>query len=97
MQDIESHSAMLRSWKVVNCPFVRFAWPAATDSYTLAGGGAGQNGAAEEEWEPRFTFHGFRYAQVDNWPGELDPVAITAVVIHNDMRRTGWFECSDQC
>ncbi len=61
---------------------------AATDTYTLAGGG-------EEEWEPRFTFHGFRYAQVDNWPGELDPAAITAIVIHNDMRRTGWFECSD--
>ncbi|WP_258229395.1 family 78 glycoside hydrolase catalytic domain, partial [Arthrobacter sp. HMWF013] len=61
---------------------------AATDTYTLAGNG-------EEEWEPRFTFHGFRYAQVDNWPGELDPAAITAVVIHNDMRRTGWFECSD--
>lgn len=63
---------------------------AATDTYTLSGAGA-----AEEEWEPRFTFHGFRYAQVDNWPGELDPAAITAVVIHNDMRRTGWFECSD--
>ncbi|MDQ0238865.1 alpha-L-rhamnosidase [Arthrobacter bambusae] len=65
---------------------------AATDSYTLAGGG---EDSGEEEWEPRFTFHGFRYAQVDNWPGELDPAAITAVVIHNDMRRTGWFECSD--
>jgi alpha-L-rhamnosidase len=61
---------------------------AATDAYTLCGTGA-------EEWEPRFTFHGFRYAQVDNWPGELDPAAITAVVIHNDMRRTGWFNCSD--
>ncbi|MGG6382215.1 family 78 glycoside hydrolase catalytic domain [Paenarthrobacter sp. NEAU-H11] len=61
---------------------------AATDTYTLAGNG-------EEEWEPRFTFHGFRYAQADNWPGELDPAAITAVVIHNDMRRTGWFECSE--
>ncbi|UVJ41366.1 alpha-L-rhamnosidase [Arthrobacter sp. CJ23] len=61
---------------------------AATDSYTLAGNG-------QEEWEPRFTFHGFRYAQVDNWPGGLDPAAITAVVIHNDMRRTGWFECSE--
>ncbi|WP_284981944.1 alpha-L-rhamnosidase [Arthrobacter sp. efr-133-TYG-118] len=60
----------------------------ATDGYTLAG-------AVEEEWEPRFTFHGFRYAQVENWPGELDPAAITAVVIHNDMRRTGWFDCSD--
>lgn len=61
---------------------------AATDTYTLSGAG-------DEDWEPRFTFHGFRYAQVDNWPGELDPAAITAVVIHNDMRRTGWFECSD--
>ncbi|WP_332760524.1 alpha-L-rhamnosidase [Pseudarthrobacter sp.] len=71
---------------------------AATDTYTLAGSGVAENGegrGGEEEWEPRFTFHGFRYAQVDNWPGELDPAAITAVVIHNDMRRTGWFECSD--
>jgi alpha-L-rhamnosidase len=66
---------------------------AATDTYTLAGNGEGKDRA--EEWEPRFTFHGFRYAQVDNWPGELDPAAITAVVIHNDMRRTGWFDCSD--
>ena len=66
---------------------------AATDTYTLAGTGIGDAGV--EEWEPRFTFHGFRYAQVDNWPGELDTAAITAVVIHNDMRRTGWFECSD--
>ena len=22
-------------------------------------------------WEPRFTFHGFRYAEIDGWPGEL--------------------------
>lgn len=66
---------------------------AATDAYTLAGGRSEENG--EEEWEPSFTFHGFRYAQVDNWPGALDPAAITAVVVHNDMRRTGWFDCSD--
>ena len=25
-----------------------------------------------EEWEPRFTFHGFRYVEVDGWPGDLD-------------------------
>ena len=37
---------------------------AATDRYTLRGGGA-------ETWEPRFTFHGFRYAEVAGWPGEL--------------------------
>lgn len=61
---------------------------AATDRYTLAGDGV-------EEWEPEFTFHGFRYAEVTGWPGELDPAAITAVVVHSDMERTGWFEASD--
>ena len=40
-------------------------------------------------WEPRFTFHGFRYVQVDGCrPGR----ASTAMVCHSDIRRTGWFE-----
>ena len=59
----------------------------ATDRYTLAGGGP-------ETWEPRFTFHGFRYAEVEGWPGELDPADVTAVVFHSDMPRTGWFDSS---
>jgi hypothetical protein len=62
---------------------------AATDRYTLRGGGG------VETWEPEFTFHGFRYAEVEGWPGTLDPGAITAVVVHSDMARTGWFSCSD--
>jgi alpha-L-rhamnosidase len=61
---------------------------AATDRYTLRGGG-------EETWEPRFTFHGFRYAEVEGWPGDLLPNQIEAVVCHSDLRRTGTFECSD--
>ncbi len=61
---------------------------AATDHYTLRGG-------APETWEPSFTFHGFRYAEVEGWPGELTADAIRAVVCHSDMTRTGWFECSD--
>lgn len=60
----------------------------ATDRYTLRGGGI-------ETWEAQFTFHGFRYAEVDGWPGELRPENLTAVVLHSDMARTGWFECSD--
>ncbi|WP_229405934.1 glycoside hydrolase family 78 protein [Micromonospora sp. NBRC 110038] len=60
----------------------------ATDSYTLRGGGV-------ETWEPRFTFHGFRYAEVTGWPGEFDPAAVVARVHHTDMVRTGTFECSD--
>jgi alpha-L-rhamnosidase len=51
--------------------------------------------AGVETWEPRFTFHGFRYAHVENWPGELNPEDIRAIVCHSDMERTGWFECSD--
>ncbi|WP_308128230.1 glycoside hydrolase family 78 protein [Modestobacter italicus] len=61
---------------------------ASVDEYVLAGGGP-------EEWEPHFTLHGFRYAEVSGWPGELDPGAVTARVHHTDMERTGWFACSD--
>lgn len=61
---------------------------AATDRYVLSGEGV-------EEWEPEFTFHGFRYAEVSGWPGEFDPSDVTAYVIHSDMERTGWFEASD--
>ena len=61
----------------------------ATDHYTLRGGGAA------ESWEPRFTFHGFRYVEVEGWPGELRADDLVAVVCHSDMERTGWFECSD--
>ncbi len=60
----------------------------ATDSFTLAGAG-------EEVFEPRFTFHGFRYADLDGWPGEFDETAVEAVVLGSDLRRTGWFESSD--
>lgn len=60
----------------------------ATDRYTLKGGGV-------ETWEPRFTFHGFRYAEVEGWPGELQKEDLLAAVCHSDMERTGWFECSD--
>jgi alpha-L-rhamnosidase len=60
----------------------------ATDRYTLKGEGI-------EQWEPRFTFHGFRYAEIEGWPGELSAGDISAVVCHTDMERTGWFECSD--
>ncbi|HWQ12911.1 MAG TPA: glycoside hydrolase family 78 protein [Roseiflexaceae bacterium] len=60
----------------------------ATDHYTLRGAGV-------ETWSPRFTFHGFRYVEVDGWPGELSADALRAVVCHSDMERTGWFACSD--
>ena len=61
----------------------------ATDRYTLRGDGP-------ETYEPTFTFHGFRYVEVDGWPGELDPADFVAVVLHSDMERTGTFTCDNE-
>ena len=54
------------------------------------------SGRAIVNWSPKFTFHGFRYAQVDGWPGELSASDIQAQVIHTNMRRRGFFECSNE-
>ncbi|GAA1466179.1 glycoside hydrolase family 78 protein [Microbacterium thalassium] len=59
----------------------------ATDEVVIAGGAF--------TWEPAFTFHGFRYAEVEGWPGELTLDDLEAVVVHTDMRRLGAFEASD--
>ncbi len=75
---------------------------AATDTYTLRG--RGLDGGVREEWEPAFTIHGFRYAEVVGWPGGADPEAVTrdiassvrAVVVHTDMERLGAFTCSHE-
>ncbi|KAH5054956.1 alpha-L-rhamnosidase [Parastagonospora nodorum] len=64
---------------------------AATDEYTLRG----TEDDGEETYEPRFTFHGFRYAQIDGWVGQLDPSSVEAVVCHTDMKRVGSFSCSN--
>jgi alpha-L-rhamnosidase len=44
-------------------------------------------------WEPKFTYHGFRYVQVDGWDVR-DLSALTAIVLHTDMESTGTFSCS---
>ena len=58
------------------------------DSFTLAGVG-------EETWEPRFTIHGFRYAEIDGWSGGEIAENVVARVYHTDMERIGWFESSN--
>lgn len=65
----------------------------ATDHFTLSG--------REDVFEPTFVFHGFRYAEVENWPGGVDALirtadALTAVVVSSELARTGYFECSHQ-
>jgi alpha-L-rhamnosidase len=59
----------------------------ATDVLVTAGG--------DETFEPRLTFHGFRYAEIAGHPEGLRGNDVTAVVVHSDTPWTGSFECSD--
>ena len=59
----------------------------ATDRYILSG--------ELDEFEPTFTFHGFRYAEISGWPGELKPENLTAVAIGSELMRIGTFRTSD--
>jgi alpha-L-rhamnosidase len=58
---------------------------AATDSYTLKGRG-------EETYEPRFTFHGFRYVELTGFPGTPSAKAVTGRVMHTSAPFTFEFE-----
>jgi alpha-L-rhamnosidase len=81
-----THAEVLEGGEVATRP-LRGA--AAVDRYVCAGRGT-------EEWEPDFTYHGFRYVDVEGWLGEVGVDDLRAVVLHTDMERTGWFECSNE-
>ncbi len=61
---------------------------AATDVYILKGGG-------EEVWQPRFTYHGFRYVQVEGFPGKPSIESVTAKVVRSSVDPNGSFESSN--
>ncbi|MFB6075499.1 MAG: family 78 glycoside hydrolase catalytic domain [Haloarculaceae archaeon] len=60
----------------------------ATDSYVT-------KGADAETYAPRFTYHGFKYAHVSGYPGELSAEDVEAQVVHTSMERDGTFDCSN--
>jgi alpha-L-rhamnosidase len=45
-------------------------------------------------YEPRFTFHGFRYVEVRGLTVPPTLSSVTGIVVHSDMPRTGAFACS---
>lgn len=49
----------------------------------------------EQAYKPRFTFYGFRYIRVDEYPGRLDPDNFRAVAVYSDMKRSGYIRTSD--
>lgn len=55
------------------------------------------SGKALSNWAPKFTFHGFRYVQVDGWLGDDESLLqnVSAQVIQSDIRRRGYFSCSN--
>lgn len=66
----------------------------ATDEYIFSG-----KETADTEWTPHFTFHGFRYIELNGWTAsdEVPPSAdtLSALVVGSDMARTGKFHCSN--
>ena len=74
-----------------------------TDVYVAAGAPdeSGRGSLAEgdrndtEEWEPEFTFHGFRYARISGLTAALAADDVVAVVLASDLEQTGSFSTSD--
>lgn len=53
------------------------------------------SGSGEETYAPTFTFHGFRFVEIDGYPGELTKESLVGEVIHSAMDVTGSIETSD--
>jgi alpha-L-rhamnosidase len=60
-----------------------------TDTYVAAETGTIQ-------WEPHFTFHGFRYVELSGLPKDAKPAKdwVAGVVLYSDLPQTGKFESS---
>ncbi|MBQ8351179.1 MAG: family 78 glycoside hydrolase catalytic domain [Clostridia bacterium] len=54
------------------------------------------NGNEDGFYHPIFSFQGFRYVRLTEYPtDELYVGDFSAIVVHSDMKRTGHFACSD--
>ncbi len=48
-----------------------------------------------EIFQPRFTYHGFRYVEITGYPSVLSKEDIEGLVMHADVPDAGSFTCSD--
>lgn len=60
-----------------------------TNTYVMKGGGV-------EVWEPRFTYHGFRFVEITGYPGQPSLADIEGRVVHDDLVEIGHFESSNE-
>jgi alpha-L-rhamnosidase len=63
------------------------AWQA--DTYITKGDGW-------EEYQPRFTFHAFRYIEITGFPGKFTSDMVTGLRLNSDVEEVGTFSCSNQ-
>jgi alpha-L-rhamnosidase len=61
----------------------------AADTYITKGGGL-------ELYEPRFTFHGFRYVELTGFPGRPALTNVLGCVVHTAAAQTGSFVCGNE-
>jgi len=59
------------------------------DVYVLKGQGT-------ETFTPRFTYHGFRYVEVRDFPGTPTLAALDGLRLNSDVQPAGSFECSNE-
>jgi len=59
-----------------------------TDTYILKGG-------KTETWEPKFTWHSFRYVEVHSPDIPLTKVNLEGKLVHTDVQSAGTFHCSN--
>lgn len=52
-------------------------------------------GDGPDTWEPKFSYHGFRYAQITGISSKPDANTIKAVLVATDVEQKGSFHCSD--
>ncbi len=62
---------------------------AARDVYVCATDGP-------EQWEPHFTYHGFRFVQVEGLSMPATPQMLEQRIVRSDVKPIGRFECGNQ-
>ncbi|MFA6948856.1 MAG: family 78 glycoside hydrolase catalytic domain, partial [Eubacteriales bacterium] len=60
----------------------------ATDHYIASG-----DSRDLEIWQPQFTYHGFRYIEIEGWSGPVTRADAEAVALYTDIESDSFFSC----
>lgn len=81
------YSETLRDDGTVNQDNLRTAH--AVDQYIMSG-------QPQETWHPQFTYHGYRYVQVEGWPGKPAASDLTSCVVRSSVAARGTFASDNE-